>query len=216
MSEIQDTIDERYNYAPVVKDPTDPMRGTMRGFFGLLTGERQRQVAAARQQLEMEARARMAEQMNRAYMLEANVREKQFNAEFPDLDVTIDGESYNVRKLAQADPAMAKQLIEYGVRKANRQARVEMMRAEADETASLNRILSLKNKIREEQAKQSRQFGPFTFGGPDKKAIEEAQSQIQTEQQTYGIPLGSEPEGAEPAPAQQTGAASTWLRSKLK
>ena len=63
---------------------------------------------------------------------------------------------------------------------------------------------------------QSKKFSIGTLKGISQKTIEEQQQNIQTESETYGIPLGSEPEGSEPAPEAKTGAASTWLRSKLK
>jgi hypothetical protein len=216
MADIQDTIDQRYDYAPVVDDPADPMRGTVRGLFGLMTGERQRQVAAARQQLEMEARARQAERENRAYLLEASVQQDKFNREFPDLDVNIGGQNYNIRKLAQVDPELAKSLGSFELTRTRKKAQVEMLQADAAEKAAMAKIAAAQTKIQEEQKKQAAQFGPFTFGGPNQKTIDEQKRIIENESQTYGIPLGSEPEGAEPTPATQTGAASTWLRSRLK
>jgi len=216
MADIQSTIDERYDYAPVVDDPADPMRGTVRGLFGLMTGERQQQVAAARVQLEMEARRRQEEQKQRAFLLESQVQEEKFNQEYPDLDVKIGGETYNIRKLAQSNPDLAKRLSTFAMTRAEKNAQVEMLKADADEKAALAKIASMESKIREEQNKKPLQLGPISFGGPNQKVIDEQKRQIESTSQEYGIPLGSEPEGAEPAPANQTGAASTWLRSRLK
>jgi len=216
MADIQSTIDERYDYAPVVDDPADPMRGTVRGLFGLMTGERQQQVAAARVQLEMEARRKQEEQKQRAYLLEAQVRQEELGQQYPDLDVKIGGETYNIRKLAQSNPDLAKRLSTFAMTRAEKNAQVEMLKADADEKAALAKIASMESKIREEQNKKPLQFGPISFGGPNQKVIDEQKRQIDATSQEYGIPLGSEPEGAEPAPANQTGAASTWLRSRLK
>ena len=214
--DLPQEMQDQYDYTPRVKDPTDPMRGTVRGFFGMMTGDRQQQVAAARQQLEMEARARQVNQMKSAYLLDQKVKEAKFNQEFPDIDVKLGGETYNIRKLAQANPEMATQLRDFKLEQAARQAQVEMAKAAAEQSQAEARIAASQRKIQEEQSKTPVRLGPLSFGGPNQRAIDEERGKIQTESETYGIPLGSEPEGAEPTPATQTGAASTWLRSKLK
>lgn len=214
MDQIQDTIDQRYDYAPVVDDPADPMRGTVRGMFGLMTGERQKQVAAARMQLEMEARRRQEEQKQRAFLLEANVEEAKFNRKYPNIDVPYaDGSKINLRELARQNPNLADQLLSSEMDRATRFAQVKKAKDEADLQQAMAKIATAKTRIKEEESKQA---GIFGLGGPNQKVIDEQKRIIDNESQTYGIPLGSEPEGAEPTPATQTGAASTWLRSKLK
>ena len=75
------------------------------------------------------------------------------------------------------------------------------------------RIASAQTKIQEEQAKRA---GIFGLGGPNQEVIEKQKRDIEKESETYGIPLGSEPEEATSEPAAQAGEASSWLRSKLK
>jgi len=210
----QKNLDQRA--AMVTEDPADPMRGTLRGFFGSLTGERQANVAAARAALEAEQSRNLQMQGMRDEITARTVAEKRFEAEYPDLDVKIGGETYNIRKLAQSNPDLAKRLSTFAMTRAEKNAQVEMLKADADEKAALAKIASMESKIREEQNKKPLQLGPISFGGPNQKVIDEQKRQIESTSQEYGIPLGSEPEGAEPAPANQTGAASTWLRSRLK
>lgn len=210
----QKNLDQRA--AMVTEDPTDPMRGTLRGFFGSLTGERQANVAAARAALEAEQSRKLQIQGMRDEITARTVAEKRFEAEYPDLDVNIGGETYNIRKLAQSNPDLAKRLSTFAMTRAEKKAQVEMLKADADEKAALAKIASMESKIREEQNKKPLQLGPISLGGPNQKVIDEQKRQIDSVSQEYGIPLGSEPEGAEPAPANQTGAASTWLRSRLK
>ena len=210
----QKNIDQRASM--VTEDPTDPLRGTVRGLFGSLTGERQASVAAARAALEAEQSRKLAAQNMRDELMARNLEQKRFEAEYPDLDVNIGGETYNIRKLAQYNPDLAKRLGTFAMTRAEKKAQVEMLKADADEKNALARIATSQRKIQEEQSKTPVRLGPLSFGGPNQKAIDEERGKIQTESETYGIPLGSEPEGAEPTPATQTGAASTWLRSKLK
>lgn len=210
----QKNIDQRASM--VTEDPTDPLRGTVRGLFGSLTGERQASVAAARAALEAEQSRKLAAQNMRDELVARNLEQKRFEAEYPDLDVNIGGENYNIRKLAQSNPDLAKKLSIFAMTRAEKKAQVEMLKADADEKNALARIAASQRKIQEEQSKTPVRLGPLSFGGPNQKAIDEERGKIQTESETYGIPLGSEPEGAEPTPATQTGAASTWLRSKLK
>ena len=210
----QKNIDQRASM--VTEDPTDPLRGTVRGFFGSLTGERQASVAAARAALEAEQSRKLAAQNMRDELMARNLEQKRFEAEYPDLDVNIGGENYNIRKLAQSNPDLAKRLSTFAMTRAEKKAQVEMLKADADEKNALARIAASQRKIQEEQSKTPVRLGPISFGGPNQKAIDEERGKIQTESETYGIPLGSEPEGAEPTPATQTGAESTWLRSKLK
>ena len=223
MAEIDEDLVDSINQkninqraSALTEDPVDPMRGTLRGFFGNLTGERQESVAAARAALEAEQNRKMQVQSMRDETIARTLQEKRFEQEYPDLDVNIGGEKYNIRQLAQSNPDLAKKLGSFAMTRAEKKAQVEMMKADADERAAMARIASAQRKIEEEQRKTSKQFGPFSFGGPSQKTIEEQQQNIQTESETYGIPLGSEPEGLEPAPEAKTGAASTWLRSKLK
>jgi hypothetical protein len=61
MAEIDEDLVDSINQkninqraSALTEDPVDPMRGTLRGFFGNLTGERQESVAAARAALEAE------------------------------------------------------------------------------------------------------------------------------------------------------------------
>lgn len=210
----QKNIDQKASM--VTEDPTDPMRGTIRGFFGSLTGERQASVQAARAALEAEQSRKLQAQSMRDELVARSLGQKRFEAEFPDLDVNIGGQNYNIRKLAQVDPELAKSLGNFELTRTQKRAKVEMLKADAEEKAAMAKIASAQTKIQEEQKKQATQFGPFTFGGPNQKTIDEQKRVIENESQTYGIPLGSEPEGAEPTPATQTGAASTWLRSRLK
>ena len=210
----QKNIDQRASM--FTEDPTDPMRGTLRGFFGNLTGERQASVAAAKAALEAEQSRRLEAQSIRDELIARNLQQKRFESEYPDLDVNIGGETYNIRKLAQSNPDLAKRLSTFAMTRAEKKAQVEMLKADAEEKQAMARIAASQRKIQEERGKTPVQIGPFSFGGPNQEAIEEQRQKIQQESETYGIPLGSEPEGAEPAQAEQTGAASTWLRSKLK
>ena len=98
----QKNIDQRASM--VTEDPTDPMRGTFRGFIGNLTGERQAGVAAARAALEAEQARKLEVQNMRDELMARNLKQKRFESEYPDLDVNIGGETYNIRKLAQSNP----------------------------------------------------------------------------------------------------------------
>jgi len=212
--DIQQDIEDRYDYTPVVKDPTDPTRGTVRGLFGMMTGDRQQQVAAARQQLEMQARAQQINRMNSAYLLQSKVEEDKFNRKYPSIDVAYaDGAKINLRELARQNPELADQLLASEMDRAARFAQVKKAKDDAELEQARARITAAQTKIQEEQAKQA---GIFGLGGPNQKVIDEQKRNIEKESETYGIPLGSEPEEATPQPAAQAGAASSWLRSKLK
>ena len=212
--DIQQDIEDRYDYTPVVKDPADPTRGTVRGLFGMMTGDRQQQVAAARQQLEMQARAQQVNRMNSAYLLQSKVEEDKFNRKYPSIDVAYaDGAKINLRELARQNPELADQLLASEMDRAARFAQVKKAKDDAELEQARARITAAQTKIQEEQAKQA---GIFGLGGPNQKVIDEQKRNIEKESETYGIPLGSEPEEATPQPAAQAGAASSWLRSKLK
>ena len=212
--DIQQQIDERYNYTPVARDPADPMRGTVRGLFGLMTGERQRQRDAAMQQMEMEARARQASQMNNAYLLESRVEEDKFNRQYPNIEVEYaEGSKINLRELARQNPNLADQLLASTMEKAVRHAQVKKAKDDAELEQARAKIATAQTKIEQEQAKRA---GIFGLGGPNQKVIEEQKRVIDDQSQTYGIPLGSEPEEASPEPAAKTSDALPWLRSKLK
>ena len=196
--DIQQNIEDRYDYAPAVKDPADPTRGTVRGLFGMMTGERQQKVAAARQQLEMQARAQQANRMNSAYLLQSKVEEDKFNRKYPSIDVAYaDGSKINLRELARQNPELADQLLA----------------SEMDRAARFAQVKKAKDDAELEQAKRA---GIFGLGGPNQEVIEKQKRDIEKESETYGIPLGSEPEEATSEPAAQAGEASSWLRSKLK
>ena len=212
--DIQQDIEDRYDYTPTVKDPADPTRGTVRGLFGLMTGERQQNVAAAKQQLEMQARAQQINRMNSAYLLQSKVEEDKFNRKYPSIDVAYaDGAKINLRELARQNPELADQLLASEMDRAARFAQVKKAKDDAELEQARARIAAAQTKIQEEQTKQA---GIFGLGGPNQKVIDEQKRNIEKESETYGIPLGSEPEEATPQPAAQAGAASSWLRSKLK
>jgi hypothetical protein len=212
--DIQQDIEDRYDYAPAVKDPADPTRGTVRGLFGMMTGERQQRVAAARQQLEMQARAQQANRMNSAYLLQSKVEEDKFNRKYPSIDVAYaDGAKINLRELARQNSELADQLLASEMDRAARFAQVKKAKDDAELEQAKARIASAQTKIQEEQAKRA---GIFGLGGPNQEVIEKQKRDIEKESETYGIPLGSEPEEATSEPAAQAGEASSWLRSKLK
>lgn len=213
-NDIQQDIEDRYDYTPTVKDPADPMRGTVRGLFGLMTGERQQQVAAARQQLEMQARAQQVNRMNSAYLLQSKVEEDKFNRQYPDIDISLsDGSKMNLRELARYNPQMAQEWAQSELER-----KAQIMKADREvNNAKLAKAMADIEKSRTAIAtEQQKQAGLFGLGGPNKGRIEEEQQKITNLSQEYGIPLGSEPEEATPQPAAQAGAASSWLRSKLK
>ena len=213
-NDIQQDIEDRYDYTPTVKDPADPMRGTVRGLFGLMTGERQQQVAAARQQLEMQARAQQVNRMNSAYLLQSKVEEDKFNRQYPDIDISLsDGSKMNLRELARYNPQMAQEWAQSELER-----KAQSMKADREvNNAKLAKAMADIEKSRTAIAtEQQKQAGLFGLGGPNKGRIEEEQQKITNLSQEYGIPLGSEPEEATPQPAAQAGAASSWLRSKLK
>jgi hypothetical protein len=212
--DIQQQIDERYNYTPTVRDPADPMRGTVRGLFGLMTGERQRSRDAAMQQMEMEARARQASQMNNAYLLQSRVEEDKFNRQYPNIEVEYaEGKKINLRELARQNPQLADRLLASEMDVAVRYSQVKKAKDDAEMEQAMAKIATARTKIEQEQAKRA---GIFGLGGPNQKVIEEQKRVIDDQSQTYGIPLGSEPEEATPQPAAQAGAASSWLRSVLR
>jgi len=178
-------------------DPVIPMPWQM----GQIRAYRQQQAAEAQKQAEQDELRRLS--------LEKAKLDKQFINQ----EVDINGKKVNIRELANFNPEWAATIQQDELDAYMRFRQVQKAKQEAEMEKAAASIASSKEKIKQEMAKTP---GFLGLGGPNKRVIEEEQRSIEDQSQTYGIPLGSEPEGAEPAPANQTGAASTWLRSRLK
>ena len=197
----------------VTEDPTDPLRGTVRGLFGNLTGDRQASVSAARAALEAEQARKLQAQSMRDELMARNLEEKRLER-LPNIDISLsDGSKMNLRELARYNPQMAQDWAQ-----SEMERKAQIMKADREvNNAKLAKAMADIEKSRTAIAtEQQKQAGLFGLGGPNKGRIEEEQQKITNLSQEYGIPLGSEPEEATPQPAAQAGAASSWLRSKLK
>ena len=153
------------------------------------------------------------EDVMRSQMLEMDFKKRQMDSEFIDMEFDINGRKVNPRRIAEFNPDLARRIQQDELDAYVRHQQVKKAKDDAEMEQAMAKINSAQSKIREEQAKQA---GIFGLGGPNQKVIEEQKRVIDDQSQTYGIPLGSEPEEATPQPAAQAGAASSWLRSKLK
>ena len=153
------------------------------------------------------------EDVMRSQMLEMDFKKRQMDSQFIDMEFDINGRKVNPRKVAEFNPELANRIQQDMLDEYVRHQQVKKARDDAEMEQAMAKITSAQSKIREEQAKQS---GIFGIGGPNQKVIDEQRRVIENQSQTYGIPLGSEPEEASPEPAAKTSDALPWLRSKLK
>lgn len=182
---------------PDPEDPLIPMPWQMEQ----IRAYRAQQAAEAQKQAEQDELRRLS------------LEKAKLDRQFINQEVDINGKKVNIRELANFNPEWAATIQQDELDEYMRYRSVQKVKQEAEMAQAMSKIMAAQEKIKQEQAKTPVLFG---IGGPSQKVIDEQKRIIDNESQTYGIPLGSEPEGAEPTPATQTGAASTWLRSKLK